>query len=1104
MKAPSVRHSIYIFQASQPTETERGKSKQPVINPPHLMPSPTVVPDADVSEAQVRTSSDSGLPDEKCASLKSSSVSSSSSNLSTGSPTQTMTHIDPRVALTHILETVGDAALLDDVEKVTSGDVRRVQKEGSLRRHSDENVSPRLQTLQTLSMETKSAETICVKNDESHTAASQAAKDRSKSHQPRPLDELLISVSHVQSTEGSVNRRGNKTELNTGANMVAQRDINIKSSSCAPNVINATKSADCDNVKPSAAVGPQKTNTAAKAAVTRTASVERSKQSNSNVPVKTQGLVAGRPQPLLVKTKQVLSKASQPERNRPRLRQTTRPQPSGTKPQVAAKTNVQRITSSQQATRVKAQQRLSDAIRPTAKKDTPMVPPRVKRRSVTSMSPAIQQLQRTPQKKFTSPTREPQLMRTNKPEQFPGGKIPEESVELAEVRKDPGTVRKSSSMKEVASPVVEQKQLSSSAGSVLLTTKLLLDTSRQNLSGEKHLRVIHHGEHHSVLDTAVETPSVVKPTIHTRPATAIDAPKVTQYTKIFVDNAPDTQKRPPNDSVEHTGPVIQDAFESLNRRKAEEARTLLEKQRQQLLKPKSAMKSRPGSSVKKQGAKSAVYESRPTSVKKSAKAKPTDDTLSKGKKGKAGKKGKSKKKGAATKEKSDECGDNLTGDEWCDNADDKRTTVVQSRLSLSSDGDSDDEYLFSKTSYPGGDLNAGVRSWHRTDVDQTLPGQTQLADPDDELSLLPEHDSIVNSVDLYDDVETILDEVAFGVDDDDTLLTDRTNQTSDSLRLQALIQSQNEEETESENPLRQTDQAIRDFAGTVTNTELDKMLETARNEKDDTLPERTRTRTGVTKSDDKDASSKPGAEAEKPEEEDVNKIIEEILKSTPDPMKSISLKFKERKHRKGSGRRSKTMEDIARELQRSQERTFRELPTQLSHASNDASSDHTLTGSNQKDSNSDPEKTSSSGELEEEQMKKLMDTVKRLQLRVDTNAEAPSSHTKRDDSATKRPPPGPKVSRPVSAIKLPLDGAQYGGGRKPEKSPRFVRRHESFFEVKEAAGSRRQSVSKVRWCPIQNCIYTSECYHYSYVFLGQCSCITQNISFALSKRLQVC
>ena len=1026
------------------------------------MSSSSVVPDADVSETQVRTSSDSGLPDEKCSSLKSSSVSSSSSNLSTGSPTQTMTHIDPRVALTHILETVGDAALLDDIEKVASGDVRRVQKEGSLRRHSDENVSPRLQTLRTLSKETKSEETICVKDDESHTAASQAAKDRSKLHQAKPLDELMISMSHVQSAEGNFNRGSRKTELNTGANTVARRDVNIKSSSCAPTVINATKSTDCDNVKPSATVSPHKTYTAAKAAVTRTASVERNKQSYSNVPVKTQGPVAGRPQPLLVKTKQVLAKASQPERNHPRLRQ-TRPQPSGTKPQVAAKTNVQRINSSQQATRVKAQQRLSDAIRATAKKDTPMVPPRVKRRSLTSMSPAIQQLQRTPQKKFTSPTREPQLMRTNKPEQFLGGKILEESVESAEVKKDHGTVWKSSSMKEVVSPKVEQKQLSSSAGSVLLTTKLLLDTSRQDPSGEKHLRVIHHGEHHPLLDTAVETPSLVKPTVHTRPATAIDAPKVTQYTKIFVDNAPDTQKQPPNVSVEHTGPVIQDAFESLNRRKAEEARTLLEKQRQQLLKPKSAMKSRPGSSVKKQGAKSAVCESRPTSVKKSAKAKPTDDTLSKGKKGKAGKKGKSKKKGAAAKEKTDECGDNLTGDEWCDNVDDRRVTVVQSRLSLLSDGDSDDEYLFSKTSYPGGDLSAGVRSWHRTDVDQTLPGQTQLADPDDDLSLLPEHDSIVNSVDLYDDVETILDEVAFGVDDDDdTLLTDRTNQTSESLRLQALIQSQNDEETESENPLRQTDQAIRDFAGTVTNTELDKMLETARIEKEDTLPERTTTQTGVTKSDDKDASSKPEAEAEKPEEEDVNKIIEEILKSTPDPTKSISLKFKERKRRRGSGRRSKTMEDIAKELQRSQERTFRELPTQLSHVSSDASSDHTLTESNQKHSHSDPEKSSSSGELEEEQMKKLMDTVKRLQLRVDTNAEVQSSHTKRDDSATKRPPPGPKGVRPVSAVKQPPDGAQYGGGRKPEKSPRFVRRHESFLEVKDGAGSRRQSVSKVR------------------------------------------
>ena len=1006
----------------------------------------------------MRTSSDSGLPDEKCSSSKSSSVSSSSSNLSTGSPTQPMAPVDPRMALSYILEAVGDVVLLDDVEKVSSADVRKRQKDGSFRRHSDEIVSPRVETLP---KDTKSEEVICVTNVESHTAANEAANNQNKSHQLKTSDKRLMSTYHVQSTE---TMNGKKLELNGGANSGARHHVDIKNFTCTTSEISATKSTNCDNVRPSAAAaGSHKTNTVNPGgASTRTASLERKMQSNSNVPVKTYGSVAVRTQPSLVKTKQVLARTPQPERHRPKVKQIVRLQPSGLKPQVTSKMHVQGVPSTQQYMRTKAQQRLSEAARSTTRKESPMVPPRLKKHNISSISPAIQQLQRTPQKKFVPPTTEQQHARTNKPELLSDGKIPdagEPSDVTAGVHREKGAVRKSGSLKEVGSLATEQKQLSSSAGSVLLTGKLLSDGSRleHDPTGQKHLRIVHHGEQHTVLNADVEIPTVVKSAIRNRPATAV----VAQCTHISVeplDNASDPLKQHVASTsvvVEHTGPIIQDAFESLNKKKAEEARALLERQRQQLLKPKSPMKSRPSSSVKKPGAKS---ESRPVSVRKSAKTKATpEDALGKGRKGKAGKKGKSKKKGAANKETSDEPGDNFLGDTDlclpCDNTDNRGVTVVQSQLSLSSSGvDSDDEYLFSKNSYYGSDLSEGVRSQHRMDIDQTLPGQATLVEPVEELSLLPEYDSVVEDKDLYKDVETILDEVVFGVDDEDTL-TGHSCQSSESLRLLALKQSPLDEQPDSGNPLRQTDQAIKDFEGTVTNMALDEMLETARSEKEDPSPEVTRTDAAI--ANNKDPSSKP-PEAEKPEEEDVNKIIEEILKSTPDPSKSMSLKFKERKRRKGSGRKSKTMEGIAKELQSSQERTFRQLPTHLSHA-DDASSELTLTQSYPKDDHSDPDKSSSSGELEAEQMKKLMNTVKRLQLRVDVNAEASSGGTKQEESLARRPPPGPKGMRPPSASQL----AQDFGARRPEKSPRFVRRHENFCEIKDAAGSRRQSVSKV-------------------------------------------
>ena len=1022
----NIFHTLYL-QESPVTSIDAPKEQQHTDDSTQLTTSHTILPDSDVTETQVRTSGDSGLPDDKCPSSKTNSVTSSSSNLSTGSPTQSLAPIEARGTLGHILETA------DDDKKDLSGEVRRQLSDESFRRHSDGNysLSPRLQTprLQAVTKDTTSEEAIYVKSDASRTVVDQTTNGHNNSHQLRTPSEL-ISTHPVQSTRGSKSC-DIENRLNNGANSGAQQCANIKNS---PSDVSAAKSTDCDNVRTKVAVGLHKTNIGATpgAATGRTSSVDRKAQSHSNVPVKSQGFVAVtvKPQPSLIKTKQVPSRTPLPSRNRPKVKQMTRPQPSGLKPEVTAKTRVQRVTSAQQSTRAKAQQRLTEAVRITSRREAPMVPPRLKKQhSVSSMSPAIQQLQRsTPQKRFVSPTREQQPRAV--PEQ-----LSENLKYLANmtpsVSRLNGAMRKSSSMKDIDSLVVEQKMLSNSAGAGSLAGKLLssskLCPEQQNVTGQKHIRTVNHGGEHTTLNADIEKGVVV------------------QYINVEpFDGAPDNLNCPTNSAsvvaenpsviVEHNGPVIQDAFESLNEKKAQELLSLLERQRQQQLKPKSAMKSRPVSSVKnKLGAKSGASESRPVSVKKCAKTKgASDDTVSKTRKGR-GKKGKSKKKSATKREKTD---DNFVCDtDWCSHChhDRRGDTLVQPCLS-SSDDDSDDEYLFSRVSRHGSVSDHDIVGQHRKDIDETLPGQPHLVERA-MTGQLTDHSGLDEVQDLCDEAETVLDEVAFGVEDGDILELMRSNESSQSFRLEDLVLP-----PETEYPLMQTTQAIKDFENAVTTTEFDRLLETPR--VDASPVSRTET-----VSDDIRTSSPP------PEDDDMNKIIEEILKSTPDSSKSLSLKFKECKRRQGSGRTSTTMEDIAKEWQRSQERTFRELPTQLSGAG-DTSTESTLTESQPL---SDPDKSSSSGELDAEQMKKLMNTVKRLQLRVEDDVVSGAS---RQDHSSRRPPRGPNGVRSLSANHLLVECHQ-NGGRKPEKSPRFVRRHESFVEVKGASGSRRESVSKV-------------------------------------------
>ena len=1009
------------------TSIEARKEQHQVTDSTQLTTSHTILPDSDVTETQVRTSGDSGLPDDKCPSSKTNSVTSSSSNLSTGSPTQSLAPIEARVTLGHILETA------DDDKKDLSDDVRRQLSDESFRRHSDGSysLSPRLQTqrLQALTKDTTCDEAIYVKSDASRTVVDQTTNGHNNSHQLRTPSEL-ISTHRVQSTRGSKSC-DIENRLNNGANSGAQQCANVKNSSSE---VSAAKSTDCNNVRIKAAVGLHKTNIGATPGVTagRTASVERKAQSHSSVPVKSQGFVAVtvKPQPSLIKTKQVPSRTPLPSRNRPKVKQMTRPQPSGLKPEVTAKTRVQRVTSAQQSTRAKAQQRLTEAVRITSRRESPMVPPRLKKQhSVSSMSPAIQQLQRsTPQKRFVSPTREQQPRAA--PEQV-SGDVRGLADMTPSVSRLNGAMRKSSSMKDIDSLVVEQKLLSNSAGAGSLAGKLLssskLAPEQHNVAGQKHTRTVNHGCEHTTLNADIEKGVVV------------------QYINVEpFDGAPDNLTCPTNSAsvvaenpsiiVEHNGPVIQDAFESLNEKKAQELRSLLERQRQQQLKPKSAMKSRPVSSVKnKLGAKLSTSESRPVSVKKCAKTKGTSDESVSKRKGR-GKKGKSKKKSAIKREKSD---DNFVCDtDWCSNChhDRRGDTLVQPCLSSSGD-ESDDEYLFSRVSRHGSVSDHDVIDQHKKDIDETLPGQPHLVERA-MTGQLTDHGGLDEVQDLCDEAETVLDEVAFGVDGADILELMRSNESSQSFGLEALVLP-----PETEYPLMQTAQAIEDFENAVTTTEFDRLLETPRVE---TSP---MSRTEPVCDDMQRTSSPP------PEDDDMNKIIDEILKSTPDSSKSLSLKFKERKRRQGSGRTSTTMEDLAKEWQRSQERTFRQLPTQLSGAG-DTSTDSTLT---ETQPHSDPDKSSSSGELDAEQMKKLMNTVKRLQLRVEDDVSGAS----KQDNSSRRPPRGPKCVRSLSANHLLVECHQNGGGRKPEKSPRFVRRHESFVEVKGASGSRRESVSKV-------------------------------------------
>ena len=1113
---------MYILQESPVTNIEERKDLT------QLTTSHTILPDGDAIETQVRTSGDSGLPDEKCQSSKSNSVTSSSSNLSTGSPTQSLAPIEMRVTLGHILETsdndekddVREQQLDESFRKHSDGsysvspqtDRQRVKSDESFRRPSDGSYSVSPQTdrqrvksdgsysvspqtdrqrvksdgsysvsPQTDRQRVKSDGSYSVSpqtdrhSDGSYSVSPQTERQRVKSdasdqmttvhnnsYQLKTSSERLMSTHHVQSTRECISDK--ESRLNNGANSGAQHCGNVKN--CSSDVT-AAKSTDCDSVRTKAAVGLNKANTGATpdTIIGRTASVERKMQSHPSVPVKSQGFVAVtvKPQPSLIKTKQVPSRTPLPSRTRPKVKQITRPQPSGLKPQVTAKTRVQRVTSAQQSTRVKAQQRLTEAVRITSRRDAPMIPPRLKKQdSISSMSPAIQQLQRsTPQKTFVSPTREQPSVSRAAPEQLSERGVADMTPSVSRLN---GAMRKSSSMKEFDSLVSEQKLLSNSAGAGTLAGKLLSDGTKLSPkphyeTGQKHIRTVNHGgeREHTSLDADMEKTVFVKSRIQKQPAATV----VTQYINVepfdgvpdnlnylmnstsVVSEHPSVAVEHPSVIVEHTGPVIQDAFESLNEKKAEEVRTLQERQRQQQLKPKSAVKSRPVSSVKKLGAKSVASESRPVSVKKCAKTKgASDDAPSKSRKGRGGKKGKSKKKSATKRDKCDQLSDNFVGDtDWCSHChhDIRGDTLVQPCLSSSGD-DSDDEYLFSRVSRHGSVSDHDVIGQCRKDVDETLPGQPHLVSPVGGIGHFTDHGGLDEVQDLCDDAEAVLDEVAFGVDDGDVLELMRSNKSSQSFRLEALVLP-----TQPEYPLRHTAQAIEDFERAVNTTEFDRLLETPRVE---TSPV---SRTETVFDDMQRVSTPP----EKPEDEDMNKIIEEILKSTPDSSKSLSLKFKECKRRQGSGRRSTTMEDLAKEWQRSQERTFCQLPTQLSGAG-DTSTENTLTESQPQD-HSDPDKSSSSGELDAEQMKKLMNTVKRLQLRVEDDVVSGAS---KQDQSSRRPPRGPHGARSLSANHL-VTCRQNGGARKPEKSPRFVRRHESFVEVKGSPGSRRQSVSKV-------------------------------------------
>ena len=188
-----------------------------------------------------------------------------------------------------------------------------------------------------------------------------------------------------------------------------------------------------------------------------------------------------------------------------------------------------------------------------------------------------------------------------------------------------------------------------------------------------------------------------------------------------------------------------------------------------------------------------------------------------------------------------------------------------------------------------------------------------------------------------------------------------------------------------------------------------------------------------------------GPKTQQREEAEINEIIDEILKSTPDPSLSLSWTSKKKKDHSTSAK-SMTKEDLAKSLRQSIEHgtTFRELKnTQVEE--NMAAPDKvhcTLTRSidsslpelmlqlqqdDNMDKNSDLEKIAN----------KHRDLKQRVNAAMD-GIVSPTGNVSTRQPVLSKPPLAPKTSAPVR-----LDMEEV----KPEKSPRFVRkRHDDSLK----------------------------------------------------------
>ena len=189
-----------------------------------------------------------------------------------------------------------------------------------------------------------------------------------------------------------------------------------------------------------------------------------------------------------------------------------------------------------------------------------------------------------------------------------------------------------------------------------------------------------------------------------------------------------------------------------------------------------------------------------------------------------------------------------------------------------------------------------------------------------------------------------------------------------------------------------------------------------------------------TKSNKKTSKSQSQAHSEEAELDD---IIEEIRKVTPHPSLTSSWKSLS----KDTGRkaqRSMTREEFEVELRKSQgEKTFRQVPNKPTPVKTPAesaeilSSSGTLTDSCWSGGNSPKGELKPSPDQENEQLDKLVNAYRNMELKIKVDS------TLTANSIKGKPPPAPK-----SAIS-PANRASQA----TEKSPRFVRKHDSFKEM---------------------------------------------------------